>query len=142
MNLLHTQIRFSFVILIRKFKKYLHNSQLTLYLSTQPVRFNKRTCKGKVVSVYCGAYHTFLKTDIGTCFVFGLNNYGQCGTGSLEDYYCPIPFKWDSTASISQIAGGLHHTLILDTNGDVHSFGRAHYGRLGWLYEDDNIFNH
>lgn len=81
--------------------------------------------------MFCGAYHTFLKTDIGTCFVFGLNNYGQCGTSSLEDYYCPMPFKWHKDTKLVQIAGGLHHTLILDDAGHVYTFGRVHYGRLG-----------
>lgn len=63
--------------------------------------------------------------------MFGLNNYGQCGTGSLEDYYCPMPFKWNKETRIVQIAGGLHHTLVLDDAGHVYGFGRVHYGRLG-----------
>ena len=75
------------------------------YNSNQVVRFNKRKCPGKVTNVFCGAYHTFVKTDIGSCYVFGLNNYGQCGTGSLEDYYCPQPFKWSKDRNIRQIAG-------------------------------------
>lgn len=104
---------------------------LDTILAPQLVRFNKRTCPGKVVGVFCGAYHTFLKTDRGSAFVFGLNNYGQCGTGSLEDYYCPMPFKWNKETRIVQIAGGLHHTLVLDDAGHVYGFGRVHYGRLG-----------
>jgi len=114
---------------------------LDTVLAPKEIRFNKRKCPGKVIGVFCGAYHTFLKTNLGSCFVFGLNNYGQCGTGSLEDYYCPMPFKWAKDTKIVQIAGGLHHTLILDDAGHVYGFGRIHYGRLGLgkLGEDEDI---
>ena len=69
--------------------------------------------------------------------MFGLNNYGQCGTGSLEDYYQPTPFKWAKDTKIVQIAGGIHHTLLLDDAGHVYSFGRLHYGRLGLGRKED-----
>ena len=52
-----------------------------------------------------------------------------------------MPFKWGKDTKILQIAGGLHHTLILDDAGHVYAFGRVHYGRLGLgkLDEDEDI---
>lgn len=104
---------------------------LNTILTPQIVRFDKRKCPGKIVGVFCGAYHTFVQTDKKDVFVFGLNNYGQCGTGSLEDYFVPTKFNWTKDSKIVQVDGGLHHTIILDDAGHVYTFGRGHYGRLG-----------
>jgi regulator of chromosome condensation len=35
--------------------------------------------------------------------------------------------------------GGEHHTLILDNNYKIFSFGRTHYGRLGTGFYQQNI---
>jgi len=104
---------------------------LDTILTPQIVRFDKRRCPGKVVAVFCGAYHTFVQTDKKEVFVFGLNNYGQCGTGSLEDSYVPTKLVWSKDTKIVQLDGGLHHTILLDDAGHVYTFGRGHYGRLG-----------
>jgi len=66
-----------------------------------------------------------------------LNNYGQLGTGDVENGYLPI--KVDSLSELItdidknqvEIANGQHHTLFLNNSGKVYSLGRAEYGRLG-----------
>ena len=36
-----------------------------------------------IVSVACGSFHTLCLDDEGNVITFGLNNYGQCGTGDM-----------------------------------------------------------
>ncbi|KAJ0066174.1 hypothetical protein NL108_001407, partial [Boleophthalmus pectinirostris] len=115
--------------------------------------------KGKVhfTDAFCGAYLTFAVTTEGYVYGFGLSNYHQVskhkvlkckihfpilfvrsliklpGTKSTKMCYVPVKltcFK-NSTTSWVDFAGGQHHTLCLDAEGQVYSLGRAEYGRLG-----------
>ncbi|XP_055019736.1 regulator of chromosome condensation [Boleophthalmus pectinirostris] len=91
--------------------------------------------KGKVhfTDAFCGAYLTFAVTTEGYVYGFGLSNYHQVSTKSTKMCYVPVKltcFK-NSTTSWVDFAGGQHHTLCLDAEGQVYSLGRAEYGRLG-----------
>ncbi|KAK7926265.1 hypothetical protein WMY93_008575 [Mugilogobius chulae] len=91
--------------------------------------------KGKIhfTDAFCGAYLTFAVSDEGYVYGFGLSNYHQLGTKSTKMCYVPVKltcFK-NSTTSWVGFAGGQHHTLCLDAEGQVYSLGRAEYGRLG-----------
>jgi alpha-tubulin suppressor-like RCC1 family protein len=44
----------------------------------------------KVVSVHCGAYHSFIQNAKGELYGFGLNLKGQLGLGSTEDRRKPV----------------------------------------------------
>ena len=91
----------------------------------------------KFKDVFCGSYCTFIVAK-NSCDVYawGLNNYGQLGTGDNENAYDPV--KLDSLTEINtdkdnhiKIASGQHHTVIMTSEGKVYSCGRAEYGRLG-----------
>ncbi|TRY92027.1 hypothetical protein DNTS_034911 [Danionella cerebrum] len=91
--------------------------------------------RGKVVftDVFCGAYFTFAVSKDGHVYGFGLSNYHQLGTQSTSTCFVPMKlssFK-NSTTSWVGISGGQHHTICLDSQGQVYSLGRAEYGRLG-----------
>uniref|UniRef100_T1J8U9 RCC1-like domain-containing protein n=1 Tax=Strigamia maritima TaxID=126957 RepID=T1J8U9_STRMM len=94
-----------------------------------------RRQKGKQVlfdDVWTGAYATFVRirgtTDVYVC---GLNNYFQLGSEDIKNHYVLERSETFSSKSWVQIAGGQHHTLALDVNGDVYTMGRKEYGRLG-----------
>ncbi|KAK3718775.1 hypothetical protein QZH41_014048 [Actinostola sp. cb2023] len=91
----------------------------------------------KFKNVFCGSYATFAVAEsTDDVYAWGLNNYGQLGTGDIENGYLPI--KVESLSSLNsdidkkniEIANGQHHTLFLNA-GKVYSLGRADYGRLG-----------
>lgn len=91
--------------------------------------------KGKVhfTDAFCGSYVTFALSDKGYVYGFGLSNYHQLGTKSTELCFDPIKltcFK-NSTTSWVDFNGGQHHTVCVDSEGQVYSLGRAEYGRLG-----------
>jgi len=92
----------------------------------------------KFKDVFCGSYSTFALAQDGAVFAWGLNNYGQLGTGDVEKQYGPV--KIESLTSLLsdecvRISSGQHHTIVLDAAGKVYAMGRAEYGRLG-LGED------
>lgn len=77
-------------------------------------------------------------------FVWGLNNYGQLGTGDLCTYYLPhrLTSGWlESFGGVGKdfaISGGLHHS-VLCINGKVYVSGRKEYGRLGLGKNCDDV---
>lgn len=110
---------------------------LQYILNPKQVRDKKRlTFK----DIFCGSYSTFAVAQDGAVYAWGLNNYGQLGTGDLETLYAPT--KVEALTSLNSdndkcisIASGQHHTIVLDSSGKVYAIGRAEYGRLG-LGED------
>ncbi|XP_049336552.1 regulator of chromosome condensation [Astyanax mexicanus] len=91
--------------------------------------------RGKVhfTDVFCGAYFTFAVSKDGHVYGFGLSNYHQLGTRSVNTCFVPVKltaFK-NSTTTWVGFSGGQHHTVCLDSEGQVYSLGRAEYGRLG-----------
>ena len=70
--------------------------------------------------------------------MWGLNNYGQLGTGDTDTRYQPQGIgvhEWfgeEDSKGLGelQIAGGQHHTVLCH-NGSVYVMGRKEYGRLG-----------
>lgn len=91
--------------------------------------------KGKIhfTDAFCGAYATFAVSNEGYVYGFGLSNYHQLGTKNTKMCFVPVKltcFK-NSTTCWVDFAGGQHHTLCLDAEGQVYSLGRAEYGRLG-----------
>ena len=116
---------------------------ISLLLHPQIVRFRKLRGfpKPKFSDVYCGSYHTFALTEDQGVYAWGLNNYGQLGTGDTNmTNFQPVrlPSDWikDDTEHRQNkrmklgIAGGQHHTLVCQ-NGGVYVVGRKEYGRLG-----------
>lgn len=110
---------------------------LQYILNPKQVR-NKKKLKFK--DIFCGSYSTFAVSQDGGVYAWGLNNYGQLGTGDLETLYAPT--KVEALTSLNSdndkcvsIASGQHHTIVLDSSGKVYAMGRAEYGRLG-LGED------
>lgn len=107
---------------------------VNLLLAPQIVRFKK---KQKFKDIFTGSFHTFAVTEKeDDVYAWGLNNWGQLGTGDTYNQFAPIVV--DSLSEIRKengteisFAGGQHHSLILDNNGVVYSVGRSEYGRLG-----------
>ncbi len=105
-----------------------------MLLEPQLVRFKK---KQKFKDIFSGSFHTFAIVDgEDDVYAWGLNNWGQLGTGDTFSYFAP-----KVVASLSKmrrecgndisLSGGQHHSIILDGKGLVHSVGRCEYGRLG-----------
>ena len=88
-----------------------------------------------VVSVAAGYEHTLaLRTD-GTVFAWGLGDAGQLGTTGPLDPNCNLctnaPAQCAGLTQVVAIAAGANHSVVLDINGRVYTFGNGSLGQLG-----------
>ncbi|KAJ3313395.1 Regulator of chromosome condensation [Blyttiomyces sp. JEL0837] len=91
-----------------------------------------RGAHGHVVDGFCGGYHTFLKDEKEHLFSFGLNNHGQLGVGDLEEHEAPKEVAGlDPMEGVEMAAGGEHHSVVLNKQGRVYTFGRNDDNQLG-----------
>ena len=87
----------------------------------------------KAKHVACGGYHTLVCTEDGRVYSFGRGSYGQLGHGNCEGKLIPtliqqVPLE---SKSITQVACGYSHSLVLTSEGCVHSFGSGNDKQLG-----------
>ena len=100
-------------------------------LGAAPVRLPRGA--GRPIAVFAGGWHTFALTDADKVVAWGLNNWGQLGlpVGDGGARFVPTVVPELSGAGVVDIACGEHHTVALTSRGEVFTFGRAAYGRLG-----------
>ncbi|KAI7903275.1 regulator of chromosome condensation 1/beta-lactamase-inhibitor protein II [Cokeromyces recurvatus] len=86
-----------------------------------------------------GSYHSFAVAEDNTLYVWGLNNFQQCGLAE-EDNNEPaenvitrptIVRGLEGKGNIKSVQGGEHHSLVLMEDGSVYVFGRADSDQLG-----------
>lgn len=98
----------------------------------------------RVVNVACGQQHTLVLTSTGQIWAWGLGVFGQLGLNSLKDgRYPKLVNNWTLDnqpiiVNVEQIACGSHHSVCLDSEGRVWSWGSSEYGQQGGAktYED------
>ncbi len=85
-----------------------------------------------IVSISCGNSHTLALDNQGFVYGFGSTYYGQLGLG-FADYNTPqkTPVLIPGLRNIKAIACGYDHSLVLDIEGKVYSFGNNEDGQLG-----------
>lgn len=98
----------------------------------------------RIVYIECGGYHTVCTSEEGEVFAWGRNDVNQLGvplTKLTKDEMGhvalrPIKLKELSKSGvcIKGVACGEAHTLLLDSEGKIYSFGWDEDGQLG--YED------
>eukprot|EP01084_Bolivina_argentea_P073237 132911_1 len=72
--------------------------------------------------------YTFITT---TGLVLSFGNGGHCGHKSSETQYTPKTIKALESKHIIYISTGIYHSLCIDNNGIIYSWGDGGYGRLG-----------
>lgn len=121
--------------------------------------------QAEIVDVACGQQHCLALDSEKKLWSWGLGVFGQLGHSSLRDEPVPrkivtftvkaarfpidddpeVPLPVPDTIQedsrsidIDQIACGAHHSLVLDTEGRIWSWGSAEYGQQGGSknYED------
>jgi alpha-tubulin suppressor-like RCC1 family protein len=64
----------------------------------------------------------------GTVWIWGANNVGQLGTGTLDPQ--PVPVALPLTG-VKSIVAGRDHVVAVQSNGTLVSWGLNSYGQLG-----------
>lgn len=107
-------------------------------LTPTKITINNRPIKPQYIS--CGL-HTLLIVD-NEVYSFGENNYGQLGLGYMS-HMVNIPTKIiidGKSLKAKNVSCGGHHTVLIDENNEVRSFGLGYTGRLG-LGDENNRNN-
>jgi hypothetical protein len=82
-----------------------------------------------VKQVACGYKHFAVLLNDGAVMTWGMNDFGQLGTGDNENHFEPVPVK--ELSDVQSIALGSNHCFALLENGRVMAWGDNHYGQLG-----------
>ncbi|WP_239634249.1 S-layer homology domain-containing protein [Paenibacillus sp. H1-7] len=81
------------------------------------------------VSIAAGNSHIIVLHKDGTVSGWGLNNYGQLGTGDLKEAI--VNTNIDSLKQIAVIGTGLFHSMAVKPDGTVYAWGNSTLGQLG-----------
>jgi alpha-tubulin suppressor-like RCC1 family protein len=99
---------------------------------------------GDIIQICCGSDYSLCLDNHGNVWPFGGNSYGQLGLGNCEelemecDEYSLV--KIPNLKNIVQVSTSNIHSLCLDDQGHVWSFGCNHKGQLGLGDYTNRIF--
>lgn len=86
----------------------------------------------RIKKIVMGQFHSLFLTDKGKVFSWGDNTYGELGVGASHKWKAnpeQIPF-FDGKNCIDCDVGG-RHSLVLEANGNLYSFGDNSEGQCG-----------
>lgn len=87
---------------------------------------------GSIHSISSGGMHTLAVDGDGRIWSFGLGAFGQLGLGDANtSQYSPAMITYAAQGRFVAAAAGNYHSLALDENGFVYSFGNGYSGQLG-----------
>ncbi len=86
-----------------------------------------------VVATYIagGASFSLIVDSEGNAYGTGTNGRGELGLGHSNTATTPTKIPLPSGVKIVAASGGEYHSLLLDSDGNVYSFGLDEYGVLG-----------
>ncbi|MDR2063787.1 MAG: IPT/TIG domain-containing protein [Candidatus Nomurabacteria bacterium] len=93
--------------------------------------------QGEVITqVAAGEYHSLALSNTGQVYVWGSDEYGQLGDGTVGPNANPTPTNITAnfaglSGQIVQVAGGRHYSVALSSSGQVYTWGRDQNGQLG-----------
>ena len=87
---------------------------------------NKTFC-----SIGSGEYHSFALDKNGRVWCWGYNNAGQLGDNSITQRNTPVSIHGANKTFCSIATNGGTHSISIDKNGKIWSWGLNTYGQLG-----------
>ncbi|KAG0494292.1 hypothetical protein HPP92_005286 [Vanilla planifolia] len=101
----------------------------------------------KVVGIAAGEAHTLALTGDGSVFSWGRGTFGRLGTGKDADELSPVRVSFTPEIGATKapdpkfvgIAAGAYHSLALQDDGSVWSWGYNIYGQLGHGEENSSV---
>ncbi|KAM3530602.1 hypothetical protein NHJ13051_001266 [Beauveria bassiana] len=106
--------------------------------------------RGKISKIACGGYHSFALDKNGKLWGWGLNNFGEIGVQSNageDDAVILKPAKLTDLDDhiITDMDGGVHHSLACSDQGKLFTWGRVDGYQVGFefdeLEKEDVIFD-
>ncbi|KAL7905597.1 GDP/GTP exchange factor [Trichoderma velutinum] len=96
--------------------------------------------RGKIAKIACGSYHSFAIDNKGAVWAWGLNNFGEIGVESNagEDdavILKPVKITFLADQTVTDIDGGIHHSLACTEKGELFAWGRVDGYQVGFELE-------
>jgi len=85
----------------------------------------------KIIAISAGVYYSIILDEYGTVYGFGRNVIGQLGFSIDDEIKVPRKIAIAANPKITAVSTYDEHSLILDSDGIVYSFGNNRYGQLG-----------
>ena len=102
----------------------------------------QKTSFSHISKMSTGCVHSIFQNDKGEIFSCGFNYYGQCGLGHFDDPQITPSLIPNAPSNIVQFVCGCHHSLFLDSEGNVYSVGYNEKGSLGLDHNtNQNVLN-
>jgi alpha-tubulin suppressor-like RCC1 family protein len=89
------------------------------------------TPMGEIMAISAGSHHSLLLNSQGQVYSFGYSDNGLLGSGNIKHRMIPILIKDSRIGKMVAIAAGGGHSLLLNSKGQVYSFGNNDSGQLG-----------
>ena len=80
--------------------------------------------------ISAGSFHSLGIRD-GKLYAWGNNTFGQVGQSDLDKHYNTPTLISTGNTTWSKVAAGNRHSLAIDSNGDIWSWGENSHGQLG-----------
>ena len=102
----------------------------------------QKTSFSKISKILASLYHSLFQNKKGEIFACGDNRYGQCGLGHFNNTQITPSLIPNAPSNIVQFVSGHRQSLILDSEGNVFSFGFNQNGSLGLGHNtNQNVLN-
>jgi alpha-tubulin suppressor-like RCC1 family protein len=86
---------------------------------------------GTIVAISAGSSSSFILNSQGQIFGFGNGQSGRLGIGNSMFQYSPVLISGSGIGKVLDITTGQYHSLLLNDQGQIYSFGDNESGRLG-----------
>ena len=95
-----------------------------------------------ILKTSAGCCHSLFQNNNGEIFTCGHNELVACGLGHFNSPQITPSLILNAPSNIVQFVCGYHHSLFLDSEGNVFSVGNNYYGELGLGHKlDQNKLN-
>jgi alpha-tubulin suppressor-like RCC1 family protein len=89
----------------------------------------------KIIDISVGNFHSLALDEDNRVYVWGTGTYGKLGTGNYDSTVEPVDISESgeitSTTNIVSVSAGYNHSLALDDDGNVYTWGNNLRGQLG-----------
>ena len=113
-----------------------HNNYGQLCLGNNESQLKlQKTSFSNISKISTGSSHSLFQNDKEEIFACGFNICGECGLGHFNHPQITPSLILNLPSNIVQFICAYHHSLFLDSEGNVYSVGENRFGELGLGHE-------
>jgi alpha-tubulin suppressor-like RCC1 family protein len=98
--------------------------------SSIPVSISTLT-GASITGISAGYSFCLASADDGTFWAWGVNAFGQLGDGTQTQHFSPVHVSFSDGSQAGGLAAGASHSLSIQTDGTLRSWGNNSFSQLG-----------